>query len=241
MAKVGQLRLAKVGYFFLAKVGLAKVGQIRWPKSVWPKSASAGASPILTVGKLTQPQSFWTCSVRRSFERKCVLPSFPRTRSPGAVTSCIVAPFKFFGFVHPSQRTMPSETSSRIHLAVSNALKQLVLCPSDGSLQSLVSPLHRQGLSVSIYIQTSRGLFSDSSISDGPFSFSWTTHSLHSCPCFCLSCPCCLCPLILLFGRTPTCIGTSLLSVYCCVRDLEDVLSRLRQALDPRAVRDGVL
>ena len=80
-------------------------------------------------------------------------------------------------------------------------------------------PLHRQGLSVSIYIQTSRGLSSDSSntFSDRPLSFSWTTHSLHPCPCFCLSCPCCLSPLPLLFGRTPICIGTSLLSVYCCV------------------------
>ena len=130
---------------------------------------------------------------------------------------------------------MPSETSSRTHLAVSNALAQLLLCRSDGSLQSLVSLLHRQGLPVSIVIQTSRGLSSENcnTFSDRPLSFSWTTHSaFRVLAVFALA--------LALRMRTDLQWHRIAVSVLLCSRDLEDVLSRLCPARDPRAVLDEV-
>ena len=90
--------------------------------------------------------------------------------------------------------TSPCGTPSRACLAMSNEMARPLLCRSDESLQSLVSLLHRQGLSVSFCIETLRDLSSDSSntFADRPHSLSWTTRSLHPCPCFCHSrlCPC---------------------------------------------------
>ena len=58
-------------------------------------------------------------------------------------------------------KATPSETSSRIHLAVSNALAQLLRCRSDGSLQPLIILPHQQGPSVSIRIETIHARSSD--------------------------------------------------------------------------------
>ena len=60
LGKVGQLRLAKVGLAKVGQIRVAKVGQLFfWPKSVWPKSASAVVSCLLQK----QHSCFWKRSI----------------------------------------------------------------------------------------------------------------------------------------------------------------------------------
>ena len=118
-----------------------------------------------------------------------------------------------------------------------------LLCRSDESLQSLVSLLHWQGLSVSFCIETLRDLSSDSG---NTFSLSWTTRSSHPCLASAfrvLAFAFGLAVFALVFAlRTRTDLHWHRLtvSVLLCSRDLEDFLSHLCPARDPYAVPDEV-
>ena len=74
--------------------------------------------------------------------------------------------------------------------------------------QSLVSPVHRPGPSVSSCSGTSHDLLFCSNTFSARLSLSQTINILASLPCLLLS---------MLFDCTPICIGTKLLSMYCCV------------------------
>ena len=105
------------------------------------------------------------------------------------------------------------ETLSRGHLPAAHPL----LCYSIGCLQSLVSTLHRPGPSVSSCSGTLHDLplCSSNTFSDHRLSLSQTIRSLPS-----LSLP-------LLFGCTPICTGTRLLSAYCCVLVISRISFRI--------------
>ena len=98
------------------------------------------------------------------------------------------------------------ETLSRSHLPAAHPL----LCYSVGILQSLVSHLHRPRSSVLSCSGTSHDLplCNSNTFSDSRLSLSQTIRSLR---------PCNACSLFMLFGCTPICTGTRLLSMYCCV------------------------
>ena len=98
------------------------------------------------------------------------------------------------------------ETLSRSHLPTAHPL----LCYSVGILQSLVSHLHRPRSSVLSCSGTSHDLplCNSNTFSDSRLSLYQTIRSLR---------PCNACSLSMLFGCTPICTGTRLLSMYCCV------------------------
>ena len=121
-------------------------------------------------------------------------------------------------------RASPYDTSSRVRLAVNNEVARPLPCRSDESLQSPVPLQYREGLSVSLHIEALRDLSCDSSNT-----FTGRPLSLVLC--------------ILAHASVFSVLAFASVLAVCvllCSRDLEDVLSSLCPARDPRAVPDGV-
>ena len=136
---------------------------------------------------------------------------------------------------------MPSETSSRTHLAVSNALAQLLLCRSDGSLPSLVFPLCIGKVFQSRF--TSRlhvGCLLTEATPSQIVRFHFLGRLVLRILAFASAFRVLAVFALALALRMRTDLHWHRIAVSVLFHDLEDVLSRLCPARDPRAVPDEV-